>query len=261
LSHPKSKGTTFILLEGASDIRLFRKLFNLSCCKVENIPGGKFKLEECVGELVKVHPLLIGIRDADFIHLEKAPYNKANLFLTDFHDMEMMLVSTDEIFSALVFEFTDLPKENHLEVRNKIFTTIEMVGYFKWLNEREGLEFNVEASFIDLISFVNLEINFSQYFSRVLHKSPNAKVSDESVVLQKINALKGEKVNYFHLCNGHDFMKALAEYIRAMGNSRTASHDSICSALRMAFTFDHFKQSKLFESTRLWAESKKSILY
>ena len=45
ISHPNSNGISFILLEGDTHIRLFRKLFNLNNCKVENIPGGNKKLE------------------------------------------------------------------------------------------------------------------------------------------------------------------------------------------------------------------------
>ena len=61
ISHPNNKGIAFVLLEGESDIRLFRKLFDLDNCKVEAIPGGKFKLEACVDELANIYPLIIGI--------------------------------------------------------------------------------------------------------------------------------------------------------------------------------------------------------
>ena len=165
IAHPNNKGMAFVFLEGDSDIRLFRKLFNLDNCKVEIIPGGKFKLEDCVGELVNVYPLIIGIRDADFIHLENIPYSNANLFLTDLHDMEMMLVSEDEVFSALIFEYTSLTKDKHSEVRKNIMISIEQISLLKWLNEKENLEYKFEAGFQDLISFVNLEIDFAKYFS------------------------------------------------------------------------------------------------
>ena len=35
MSHPNSKGQAFVLVEGDSDIRLFRKLFDTNHCKVE----------------------------------------------------------------------------------------------------------------------------------------------------------------------------------------------------------------------------------
>ncbi len=86
ISHLKSSGIVFVLLEGYGDIRLFRKLFNPNTCKVERIPGGKFKLEECIGVLVNIYPFIIGIRDADFVHLKKDEYVNKNIFLTDLHD-------------------------------------------------------------------------------------------------------------------------------------------------------------------------------
>ncbi len=82
--HPNSRGFTFVLVEGESDIKLFRKLFDLEKCKVENVPGGNHKLEECVETLLLEHSLIIAIRDADFIHLDQDnQYLKNNIFLTD----------------------------------------------------------------------------------------------------------------------------------------------------------------------------------
>ena len=77
--HPNSKKTAFVLVEGESDIRLFRKLFNLNC-KVETIPGGNPKVEDCVEELWAYHSLIMGIRDADFIRLNATPYSKKTCF-------------------------------------------------------------------------------------------------------------------------------------------------------------------------------------
>lgn len=262
ISHPNNKGMAFVLLEGESDIRLFRKLFNLDGCKVETIPGGKFKLEDCVGELVNVYPLIIGIRDADFIHLGGVkPYKKANMFLTDLHDMEMILVSEDDVFSAFIFEYTSLTKDKHSEIRNNIMTSIEQIGLLKWLNEKEHLGFNIEAGFQDLISFVNLEIDFNQYFSRVLSKSPNAKLTDKEIILQKMKTLKETSPNSFQLCNGHDFVKALSQYLREFEKVESISDENINSSLRMAFTLTHYKRTILYIETQRWANSQGCTLY
>ena len=80
ITHPKSKGKVFVCLEGESDVKLFRKFFNLEKCKVERIPGGKFKLEECVTSLIAVYRLIFGIRDADFLHLENKTSIHPNIF-------------------------------------------------------------------------------------------------------------------------------------------------------------------------------------
>ena len=261
ISHPNNNGMAFVLLEGESDIRLFRKLFNTEKCKVENIPGGFPKLEECVGVLVNIYPLIIGIRDADFIHLRNEPYSKTNMFLTDYHDMEMMLISEDEVFNALLFEYTSLSQDEHEEARNSILTTIEQISLLKWLNEKEHLGYKIEVGFQNLISFSNHEIDFDQYFSRVLSKSPNATLIDISIVIQKINALKDTNPNAFQLCNGHDFIKALSQYVRETGKRTPVSDDILSSSLRMAYTFEHYKMTKLFANTKLWADTNNCLIY
>ena len=261
ISHPNNKGIAFILLEGESDIRLFRKLFNLDNCKVETIPGGKFKLEDCVGELVNVYPLIIGIRDADFVHLGNQPYSKENLFLTDLHDMEMILISEDEVFSALIFEYTSLAKDKHSEVRNNIMISIEQISLLKWLNDKENLEYKFESGFQDLLSFVNQTLNFEEYFKRVLSKSPNAKLTDIATVLQKIKLLKQSNPNALQLCNGHDFMKALSQFVREKGDGRTIGDENISSSFRMTYTLPMFKKTKLFNATKSWADSNNCAVY
>jgi hypothetical protein len=261
IKHPNNKGIAFVLLEGESDIRLFRKLFSLDNCKVETIPGGKFKLEECVGEIVNIYPLIIGIRDADFVHLGKKPYKKKDVFLTDFHDMEMILASEDDVFGALVFEFTDFTKDKHSEIRNNIMISIEQISYLKWLNEKEHLGFQVDASFQDLISFGKLEVDFDQYFKRVLSKSPNATITNKEIVLQKMKTLKEQNPDSFQLCNGHDFIKALSQFVREKGDGRMIKDENISSSFRMTYTLPMFKKTKLFTDTKSWAGLNNCLLY
>ena len=261
IPHPNNKGIVFVLLEGKSDIRLFRKLFDLSNCKVETIPGGKFKLEECVETLINTHPLVIGIRDADFVHLEANTYEKANVFLTDFHDMEMMLISDNEVFSALIYEFTDLPITNHSDLRNKMMVSIEQISYFKWLNEEENLEYKFEAGFQDLISFENSNIDFDRYFARVLSKSPNAIITDKRMILDKMNDLKDTDPNLLYLCNGHDFMKACSQYIKQNYNVRAINDQYVSSSCKMAFSFNHYSNTELYNNTKTWAENRNCVIY
>jgi len=260
ISHPNNSGIAFVLVEGESDIRLFRKFFNLDTCKVENIPGGKFKLEECVKELINKYPLLIGLRDADFLHLEGTVYSESNMFLTDLHDMEMILVSEDDVFSALIFEYTAIAKDKHNAIRNNVIAAIKQVGHLRLLNDRENIEYSFEPTFKDLISFSKAEIDFSQYFMRVLSKSPNAKIKDSIIVEGKINALKGIDFDNLQLTNGHDFIKALSQFLKESSGA-TVGDDNIASSLRMSFTTDHFKKTKLFSDTKDWADKMKCSIH
>jgi len=181
--------------------------------------------------------------------------------LTDVHDMEMLLISEDEVFSALIFEYTSLMKDKHSEVRNNIMISIEQIGLMRWLNEKENLEYKFNAGFQDMISFANLEIDFAQYFKRVLSKSPDAKITDILIVQQKLQAIKELNPDSFQLCNGHDFMKALSQFVRETGTGKTLGDENISSSFRMIYTLAHFKKTNIFNQTKSWADSNGCVLH
>lgn len=261
ISHPNSKEVVFVFVEGDSDIRLFRKIFNLNYCKVESIPGGKFKLEECVTTLLGIHSLIIGIRDADFIHLSNATYSNENIFITDLHDMEMVLIAEDEVFNSLMFEYTSITQKEHLDVRKNILSSIEKIGFLRFLNEVESLGYSFDGvGFQDLLLYPDYDIDFDQYFLRVLKKSPDPVLTDSLVALRKIEILKESNPNLFQLCNGHDCIKALSRYFRDFGQ-KSISDGIVNSSLRIVFTKNHYMKTILFRNTKSWADRHNCEIY
>lgn len=261
ISHPNSGGLVFVLVEGESDIRLFRKFFDLTNCKVETVPGGNPKVEEAVKELLSKSEYVIGIRDADFIHLNQESYSKQNLFLTDYHDMEMSLVAQDEVLNAIAFEYL-IPKEQHSGLRSKIFGTIEKISLLKWLNVQENLKLNFkDVGFQDLLYVSSSNWDFQQYFKRVISKSPDAQSTDYNAIEQKINQLKGLNPDVYQLCNGHDFIKAFASFLRKKSNTKSVSEITLSSLFRTNYTVDFYQTTDTFKQTKAWAESVERSIY
>lgn len=261
VTHPNSSGINFIFVEGDSDIKLFRKLFDINKCKIENIPGGKTKLEECVDTIVNIYPLVLGIRDTDFLHLNNISYNKANMFLTDKHDIETTIISDEEVLNTLVFEFTNTPKNLHINLRNDIIACIEMVGYLKWLNSKENLELKFKSSFYDLISFANLNIDFETYFMRILSKSPNAQIKDVDIIKLKIDQLKLLNPDILHLTNGHDLLKTFANYFKNISGINGVSDEHIASILRVSFNLKHFEKTSLYSKLINWSQTNNTSIF
>lgn len=261
ISHPKSSGVNFIFVEGDSDIRLFRKFFNLEKCKVENIPGGNVKLEECVNTLVDIYPLVIGIRDSDFIRLEEIEYGLKNMFLTDLHDMEITIINHELVLNALIFEYSSAPKESHIELRNKIFDSISSLSCLKWLNFKENLELEFSSGFQDLICFTNQNIDLSQYIMRVLSKSPNAKITSSDVLIEKILALKSISPDIMQLTNGHDILNVFAKYFRENEGRVGVSKETLESSIRMVYDKNAFNITELYSSLLNWQAENNTVLF
>jgi len=261
IEHPNNQGINFVLVEGDSDIRLFRKLFDSEKCKVEYIPGGKFKVEECVTELLQEHTLIVGILDADFSHLEETNEDKFNVFLTDFHDIEMTMLAQDDVLHTILFEYTDVHKNNHHTFCDNILETIEQISYLKWLNERENLWLTFKkVCFQDLISISNFRLNFNEYLSRVLARSKDAITRDEILIYEKIHELTQLNPDLFHLTNGHDALIVFTKYFRSKGN-KGLSDSNVARVFRAAFTNACFRETKLHKALKNWANKNNTQLF
>lgn len=253
IKHPNSRGLVFVLVEGKSDIKLFRKLFDLENCKVENVPGGNLKLEECVDLLIETYPLIIAIRDADFIRLNQDErYPKHHIFLTDQHDIEMTMLFQEEILNALIFECTNLTQDKHQIFRNKMMDLIKSIGLLKWLNDRENLKLKFKPAFHDLIKFDDNTIDMAQFINRVLSKSPNAVVNDKEELKQKIELLEQRNPDLYQLTNGHDLLKVFAKFFREKQNQRSITDEDLASSIRMLFSTTHFSNTHIFYEISNW---------
>lgn len=146
MKHDKNIGRVFVLVEGDSDVRLYQKIFRQNTCKIEGVPGGKEQLAIVLRELNTVFTLVFGIRDADFLHLEAKSSPLSNLFLTDYHDLEIMLINSDTAFSAVVYEFVPVEKqENHADLRKKFLNALKFLSYLRWYNEMNNGELNFKG--------------------------------------------------------------------------------------------------------------------
>ncbi len=266
--HPKNRNRVFILLEGESDVRLFRKCFNMNVCKVEAIPGGNPKLEECTAMLAGRLPRVFGIRDADFLHLQAAHYDQPNMFLTDYHDMEMTLVANPHVFAEVLAEHAPVDdplgheRARQQEFRAQLMAALEAVSLLKWLNAREDLRLCFSGcGFVDLIRFDDWGFDFAGYFQRVLKKSPDAVIRDMALILPQIEALKALDPHPFHLCNGHDFMQVLASAMRELWKLKGMRDDDMAKCFRLAFNREQWQQTALFRATQTWAQVRQCEIH
>ncbi len=261
IPHPKSLDINFILVEGDSDIKFFRKFFDREKCKIESVPGGNKSLEKCVDTLVETHSLILGIRDADFLKLSNDDYIQKNIFLTDKHDIETTILSDEGVLNAFVSEFSDKPKNEHLDLRNNIIESIKMISYLKWLNSRENLKLIFSPGFDNLVCFTNLNIDFDSYLKRVLSKSQNAHIKDIDTIKRKIDELQALNPDMLQLTNGHDLAKTFANYFRSILKVKDFSNKNIESSLRMLFNLEQLKTTNLYIELKNWCDDNNTTIF
>jgi len=260
-NHPSMREKVFVLLEGNTDVKFFRNIFNITTTNINRI-NGKEKIIKALQILQNEGFIkIIGIKDADFDHLENIIYDDINIFLTDYADIEIHMIESSA-FQSLINEFSS---ENCYEeflsvLKEKIYNKALLIGYLRWFNERyfkdkncyilrfEGLNFN---SFIE-VSNCDFSINEENLLLEIISHS-NCQLTKEELE-EQISHLKFISNNHLQICNGHDIAKILAYLFNHRNNSEKTNikQDRIEEALRLSYNISNFQQTNLYKDLSIW---------
>jgi hypothetical protein len=131
----------------------------------------------------------------------------------------------------------------------------------RWFNEKNNLEFNFSGiTFGDVFDYKTLTIDKKALITKVINRSPNAKMKDLEAIHNEVTKLEKVDDNLLQLCNGHDFMKLLALYISSI-SGKGVSSDTVAAHFRTSYTFKDFMNTNLFKDTKGWADGLSITLY
>lgn len=250
LRHPNTKDRIWVLVEGESDRKLFIKLFDGPNVSVEQV-NGLSKLREAVDELSKETDRVIGIRDADFLHIKGQSETIKNIFVTDSHDIEMMLIRSDNTFRSLIAEFCSENLADCFALRDKVLASIKYLGGIRYFNDVYDCGINFTGLGIgDYYDREQLKIDVNRCIHEINRRSPNrtrcAEFNAVKELIEHINDL-------YNLCCGHDFVNVLVLYFN--NNGSNTSKRTVSQALRTAYTIAEFRRTNLYHELSKW-ESK-----
>ena len=257
LRHPLGLCKIWIIVEGETDQKLFSKLIDGDHVEIEISYGGVGSLLNVVSELLKETDYILGIRDADFIHLENKTILTNNIFFTDFHDAEMMLIACDNAYKAVVAEYLHNEK-NPIFLREKLLKSIVFIGGLRWINDSENIELNFQDIGIGVFYDGKIcSLDEVKCLQEVIKRSPKKKkdVSREEV----INKIKNIS-DFLNLCNGHDFQRVFARYV-SVYSKKGVSDKEIGKSFRIAYRFEDFQQTNLYKQLKEWSDNKSIALF
>lgn len=169
------KNKVFVIVEGKTDIKLFRKLFNTNYVQIESVDG-KDNVKQIIKSLIeKYTDRILGISDADFDHLLNIQHDQ-EIYLTDTHDIETMIMGElglDSIISEYAKDdYHDSLKQSLL---TKSINVAYDVGLFKLLNRVNNLFLSFkEVDLSDFIAVNKFQVEFDRngYIEAILDNSP-----------------------------------------------------------------------------------------
>jgi hypothetical protein len=240
----------WILVEGEDDCKIYPKFFDETSARVEFVNGGKGQLTIALNTLTTETEQVIGIQDADFLHLENSYPNVKNLFFTDCHDIEMTMLGFEKVRDNFFTEYRLSDKSQ--AICDNVLKESSFIAYIRWYNEKNhceilfsGIKFGGNLS---EITNDKICIKKQELLNELNNRSANKK---EELTLENIADFTGKNPtdDFFNLCNGHDTTALFALIV-----GKQVSHTEFCRHLRLSFTLQEFSTTTLYAEINSWQQ-------
>ncbi|GAA6621225.1 DUF4435 domain-containing protein [Scytonema sp. NUACC26] len=251
---------TFLLVEGSSDKTFYERFIDKAACQLASVsgkPSSKLRAIAVLEILEKsTFQGILAIIDADFERLETLTYTSPNLFRTDTHDLETMLINSPAL-NKVVAEFGSEEKiaQFNREIRLALLETGMSVGYLRWLSQCDGLNLTFEGiTFSKFIDEQTLQIDELKLIREVKNKSQAFSLKDEDLQ-QRLMSQKNKSHDSWQICCGHDLVQLLSLGLRrAIGSNKVADVEpnSLERNLRLAYEEVYFCKTQLYLDVRIW---------
>jgi len=249
----------FCIVEGPDDKKLLRPLLDAKSCLLV-IAYGRENAEKALAKLECEQDLsVLAITDADFDHLEGRSSPSKNLFRTDTHDFETLILLSPAAFKKLVSEFASDEKARAFgddsQILDKLLAAATPLGCLRWLSAREKLSLRFKnLQFAPFVVQNAMAIDRSKLFEEVRNHSQRFDLSD-SFLSQGIDELLARNPEALQVCCGHDIVEILSVLLRkALGTEKASdvTADRLSSSLRLSYERSAFEKTTLHSSLRKW---------
>jgi hypothetical protein len=252
----------FLIVEGQTDALFYKRLTDSKRCRLivahnkENVVEILLILES--GNFVGA----LAIVDADFDLLESKVFVSSNIFLTDTHDLETMMLKSPALEKLLSERGSEAKLDKFVIVKGKELREALLeeglhLGYLRWVSLRYGHALRFEGlkyrAFTDLTT---LTIDQSKLIKVVKNHSQKLHLSDQELQ-QQIEAIRDETHNKWHVCCGHDLICLLLVGLhKAIGSYdwKEIEPEILERDLRLAYESAWFRDTRLYASIRAWEE-------
>ncbi|MGC0878336.1 MULTISPECIES: DUF4435 domain-containing protein [Pantoea] len=265
-----------VLVEGVKDLKVYSKFFDLAKVRLTQT-GGKYKQREAYNTLsARGFQKAIGIRDADFFRIKDNPKFvegfKTNIFMTDGHDSEIMMIMVDTLEDMLSVCVEYEGRKNFEEkisssIREVVISGAYKLGCLKLANKRYnlGLSFKpekVDGNRLKFKKFIN-ENDFHLDLDKMIHtvweysKNRGQVVSNKDLITKSYSEVYGENHPSTEIVNGHDVAEIIC-IVASQGikskNTVFQHPDRVEESLALSFDRMKFRRTSLYQALFRWLE-------
>lgn len=259
--HPDYSNVVFVVVEGPSDVRLFRNILSGDKTDLTSFEG-KLNVINIARELSDKRNV-IAICDADFDHILGISH-PANIFVTDTHDIETMTIDSPA-FQHMLGEFiVDGEIYRHLKSNflNQVLAVCTQIGCLRLANQVESLGLNFKRiQIIDCLEVIKSPLALAMDLDKFMEDLVERSGTDVSLekLEQAYKKFSARTYNHFQICKGHDICRVIADVLNILSdtNSNKRSQQNVESTLRVSYAAGkHYTGSKLYEALSNWQSGK-----
>ncbi|MDD3041477.1 MAG: DUF4435 domain-containing protein [Methanosarcinaceae archaeon] len=246
-----------LIVEGSTDSRVYKCFIDDNTC---NVVYAKCKTSAIDALLILEHSGVCGVLaivDADFWHVDGVKPEKysKNLLITDTHDTDTMILSSDALEKML----SEYANENKLirlgkPIREILIQSGIKIGYVRWVSSKYNMYIDFKK--LDFCQFTdknNLMVDCSSLLYN-LEKNPKNYTLDYKKIKSMICSIKSTH-NPWQICQGHDLIEILTIGLKEIFGNHTSKfidNDIVSRNLRLSFDFLCFSGTDLYASINRW---------
>lgn len=250
-----------MLVEGGTDCSFWKLRFNQSAQYQLVICGSKSVVISSITLLDQMaQSLMLGVIDDDFDSILGISYASENIFSTDTHDLETMLINSTALTNILI-ELGDSTKINHFVAMTKkmvIDSLIEIslvFGRLRLLNARNN--WNVDFSKLSPWKYVDQgtwTVDNAKLFAEFANEIGITPVDVENAVSAEVSTPP------WNIIQGHDALNILAIGLRSALAAKQFSEKDLSRYFRLTYDNTIFQSTVLFGKISAWAENNNLVL-
>ena len=257
---------TILVIEGKNDTKFYDKFVDPKKCHLV-VAHGKDNVLAAI-EIINRDNIagVAAIVDSDFWRVTEIPALPRNIFVTDTHDSEGMIF-TSNAFDRIAKELCTEKKINEYDdLRGFIYSHAKQIGFLRLASIEndlflvfEGLDYKKATRKNTIVVDIDSLIRHLQHLTKknAKRKDYNDQVfTDEEIKQYFEETVKiGNDFDVKEVCCGHDLIGLFAIGLRRLFASiqaTTANREHMEKVFRLAYSYDDFKDSDLYSSITEW---------
>ena len=255
------KAKSALIVEGESDTSFFLFLADMNSCRLF-VAKGKDNVLATVQIIRKAqYPGVSAIVDADFWNLEGKLPSLTDVYVTDTHDLETMMLRTAAYQKVLLrHDFCpvgaveigmDQFQLRAAELMTDMLAVALRIGYLRWVSIRNGLRIRFsEISLRRCLDLGSFRLDDERLETEIL-RSSDASAGSWGQIRAEADRLEDEGHDPWQVCRGHDLTEMLALRLSRSRPNPLTRRD-IEKDLSAAYGSADFRETLLFQQLRAW---------